>query len=517
MPPRYQSTASEALALLANDLMKKTKHSFSIPRNIQRKLIAGSLLLSLAVVPHLAKAGIADVAGGAKRGDTRPNVIMVIFDDLNDWVGPLGGHPDVITPNFDRLAERGISFTNAHVQTPVCMSSRNSFFSGKQPYQLGSYNLQPYYRDLTAVEEGDSLPEHLVSNGYRTFASGKFFHGPTMGEPFTGLGVPEPELPPGDPARAEPGDSINWHDWIWDWGPVDARDEDMPDYRRALEIAGYLKEDIQEPFFIGTNVYQPHVPLHVPQKYFDLYDPEVIHLPDMTEADLKDLGPSGRSMALSGTPRDPTHAALLEDDPGNPKSFVHAYLANITFADACLGVILDAVDASPYADNTYVIAFSDNGFHLGEKQHWAKRTLWHESTRIPLLIAGPGIEPGIVSDRPVGLIDLYPTLVELLGLSERGGLAGHSIVPQIEEPTAERAVPVISTWMPGNHAVRTTRWVYIEYADGEAELYDRLTDHEETTNLINDASLSGVVAELSKWIPKEHADFVRSPRNNSKQ
>jgi len=539
-------------------------HSMASPRSPGRFLklpLLQWILASCAVSISQGAPSTTTVESGQAGKGSGPNVIMVIFDDLNDWVGPTAGHPDVITPNFDRLAALGISFTNAHNQTPVCMSSRNSFFSGKQPFTLGSYNLQPYYRDLTAVDVGDSLPEHFAAHGYRTFASGKFFHGPTKGEFFTGLGVPAPQLPEGDPQRAEPPHPLNWPDWIWDWGPVDARDEDMPDYRRALEIAAYLRQDIAEPFFIGTNVYQPHVPMHVPRKYFEMYDPASVHLPDMSPRALAGLGPAGRAMALASTLRDPSHRALTGEKtmvtvpqvpapgkttgsvvtgaggepsgelsetlppeerkaqgveighPDNPRSVVQAYLANVTFADACLGVILDAWEDSPYRENTYIIAFSDNGFHLGEKQHWAKRTLWHESTRTPLLIAGPGIEPGSVSDRPVGLIDLYPTLIELLELPDKEGLEGLSFVPQIRDPDADRPVPVLTTWMPGNHSVRTTRWVYIEYADGEAELYDRLADHEETDNLIADPQYADVVTDLARWVPREHADFVRSPRN----
>lgn len=440
-----------------------------------------------------------------------PNVLMIIVDDLNDWVGPTGGHPDVITPNFDRLAKQGITFTNAHNQAPVCMASRNSFFSGKQPWNLGSYNLQPFYRDLTAVEEGASMPEHFKANGYYTHATGKFFHGPAKGNPFTGLPLPAPALPEGDTKRATPPHPLNWDKAIWDWGPVEASDTDMPDYRRALEIAAYLRQPIDKPFFLGTNLYQPHVPMHVPQKYFAMYDRELIHIPEGAEEDLADLGPTGRAMALAGSFSDPSHADLLADSPSHPRDLVHAYLANVTFMDACLGVILDALEESPHANNTIIVVFGDNGWHVGEKQHWGKRTLWHESTRIPLILAGPGIPADTSSDQPAGLIDLYPTLLDLTGLPSRQGLEGTSLLPQIKKPDFPRSVPVLTTWQPGNHSVRTHQWVLIEYADGEMELYNRLQDPEEKFNLIGSASLAPIIEELRRWVPRSHVPHIRSP------
>lgn len=440
----------------------------------------------------------------------QPNVLMIIVDDLNDWVGPTGGHPDVLTPNFDRLAAQGINFTNAHNQAPVCMASRNSFLSGKQPWNLGSYNLQPFYRDLEAVEAGESLPGYFKAHGYYTHATGKFFHGPPKGEPFTGLPLPEPELPEGDPSRATPPEPMNWDAPIWDWGSVKASDMDMPDYRRALAIAEYLKQPMDRPFFLGTNFYQPHVPMHVPAKYFSLYNPQAIRLPEDPKEDLSDLGPSGRAMALAGSFSDPTHLQLMEDDPENWRNLVHAYLANVSFVDACLGVILDALEAGPHARNTIVVLFSDNGWHLGEKLHWGKRTLWHESTRTPLILAGPGIVPGTVSDQPAGLIDLYPTLLDLAGLPPRDGLEGVSLHPQIIQPETPRDTPVLTTWQPGNHSVRTHRWVYIEYADGEQELYDRLVDPQERTNLARKPELASILAELSQWVPREHVPHIRS-------
>ena len=187
------------------------------------------------------------------------------------------------------------------------------------------------------------------------------------------------------------------------------------------------------------------------------------------------------------------------------RSLTHAYLASVSFVDHCVGIVLDALKSSPHAHNTLIVLWSDHGFHLGEKQHWAKRTLWEESTRVPLLIAGPGIQPDAPCKEPASLIDLYPTLAELCGLPRAKHLEGVSLVPQLINPKKDRRQPAITSSYFGNHAIRSRDWRLIVYEDGAKELYDHRNDSDEFRNLANDPAHQSILNELAKWLPKNAA------------
>ncbi|MBN2451012.1 MAG: sulfatase [Lentisphaeria bacterium] len=440
---------------------------------------------------------------------SRPNVLLIVADDLNDWTSTHGGHPQAQTPHHERLARRGVTFLNAHVQAPVCTASRNSFLSGKLPSSLGSYDLRPHYDELDGVQVGDSLPEHFAANGYATLGAGKVFHGgAAKGEPFT---TPWPAARPSGSVRPpfrRPPRLLNWTQPVWDWGAVEAEDEDMPDYRRALQVADFLSRPGPRPFFAAVGISMPHVPIYAPRKYFDLHPLDGLVLPESSAEDLDGLPAEGVALATH-IAADPGIAALEES--GKWASLVQAYLAGVTFVDACLGVILDGLDAGPQRDNTIVIVFGDNGWHLGEKRHLAKRTLWHESTRTPMIVATPGGRPGSVCRQPAGPVDLYPTLVELCGLSPRAGLDGVSLLPQLRHPDAPRREPVLSTWLAGNHAVRTEKWTYIRYRNGGEELYDARHDPDERHNLATDPRFLPVTRELAAWLPEQHAGNRTAP------
>ncbi|MCP5119439.1 MAG: sulfatase-like hydrolase/transferase, partial [bacterium] len=224
----------------------------------------------------------------------------------------------------------------------------------------------------------------------------------------------------------------------------------------------FLGRNHDKPFFAGVGTFRPHIPLYVPRGYFDMYPIDAIQLPEVPEDDLGDVPPEGLELARA------RRADLRKtQESGKWKHLIQAYLASITYADAQLGRLLDALDRSPHRDNTIVVYWSDHGWHLGEKEHIHKSTLWEEATRVPLIIRAPGVGPaGERCSRPAGLIDIYPTLIELCGLTEKPELDGRSLVPLLRDPSAEWPYPVITTYRPGQHAVRSERWRYIRYSDG---------------------------------------------------
>jgi len=433
---------------------------------------------------------MASVATAAER----PNVLLISVDDLNDWVGCLDGHPQSRTPNIDRLAQNGTLFENAHCQSPVCNPSRASMMTGRYPHSSGVYFLSPDLRQAPVLKDVATMPEVFAANGYRTMATGKLFH--TGDKRF----FQEYQRSGGfGPRPAKKISQPHGHP-LWDWGVYPESDDDMPDRKAAKWAAEKLSQPGDEPFFMGVGFYRPHVPMYAPQKWFDLHPRNEIQLPLVREDDRNDL--SQYAIDLTNLRHvSPTHEWIT--GAGQWEHAVQAYLASVTFADDCLGIVLDALAASDHADNTIVVLFSDHGFHLGEKQRWAKRTLWEDGTRVPVIISAPGITPGQRSNRPVELIDLFPTLLELAGLPADADQQGDSLVPLLKSPAAEWDHPAITSFGPGNYAVRSTRYRFIEYHDGSRELYDHETDPHEWNNLATDEKYAGVIAEHAASIPKE--------------
>jgi arylsulfatase A-like enzyme len=423
---------------------------------------------------------------------------MICLDDLNDWVGFLGGHPEVRTPHMDRLAKRSCNFTNAHCVVPVCSCSRVSIMSGLHATTHGSYEFGPSYQSIPSLKNATCLQQYFKNHGYRTYSGGKVLHHGFKG---TLKGAIDVDLGrSGGPRRKS---KINWPGGPWDWGAFPATDEQMQDFQLAQKTAAVLQEKHEQPFFISAGIFRPHVPLLVPQKWFDLYDREKITLPKAPRSDLDDLPPNLRGKINV----EPTHEEVLKHKSW--RGMIHAYLASISFADHCVGTILEGLDQGPNRNNTIVILWSDHGFHLGEKHQWAKRTLWEESTRVPFLILAPGFKAGTKCPEAVSLLDLYPTLIELCELPENETLDGVSLVPQLKNREAPRKRPVITSSFHGNHSVRTRDWRLIQYADGARELYDHRKDSDEFTNLAGDSDYSEIVKNLMKWLPKEIAPEVR--------
>ena len=451
--------------------------------------------------------------------DDRPNVLFIAVDDLNDWVGCLGGHPQALTPNIDRLAARGMLFTNAHCAASLCNPSRTSVLTGTYPSTNGVHGNQQDWRQSPFLEGHETLPEYFHNRGYWTGGCGKLFHanhGGECGAPNGGhgglRGFNQPEawserFPSKDRQLAMPPvmPGQNYNDleiWHWDWGPIEVEDDLTEDGQAVSWAESVLRaqnfDDGQ--FFLAVGIYKPHGPWYCPREYFDQHPLGAIELPALNPADDLDDVPMIAKRYLGGG--GDYHSRILTD--GIYDDAIQAYLANVTFADAMVGRLLDALDESGEADNTVIVLWSDHGWHLGEKQKWHKGTNWEEGTRVPMIVVAPGVaEPGSICAQPVSLVDLYPTLLELGGLPEYTRLDGHSLVPQLGAPARPTERPAYTINGGRHQSVRSDRWRYIRYSDGSEELYDHESDPTEYTNLAGLPEHAALKAELATWFPDE--------------
>lgn len=462
-------------------------------------------------VPIIAALLIAAATLSSAFAAERPNVLFIAVDDWNHWVGCLG-HPQAKTPNVDRLAERGMLFTNAHCTVSVCNPSRAAVMTGLRPETTGVF--ENSHRLRKKVPDLVTLPQHFRAHGYRAEGGGKIYHdvppfcddsqswddyfwwnehGPKGGKAGGGFRspysiAPDPELP-GRPIR----EITKLTKRNFEWGGVDQAEEDWPDFQVASWASEFLTKPQAKPFFLAVGIFRPHVPWFNPQKYFDLYPEDEIELPPVKEDDVDDLGEWARKRAMD---RNSKHDKVIEF--GEWKAAVQAYLASISHADANIGRVLDALDSGPHKDNTIIVLWSDHGYHLGEKGHWHKRTLWERATHVPLIVVAPDVtQPGQRCAQPVNLIDLYPTLVELCGVPQREELAGHSLFPLLRDPNAHWDHPSITTYLAGNHAVRSKHWRYIRYATGDEELYDHRNDPNEWNNLAGNKEFDSIRQKLA--------------------
>lgn len=444
-----------------------------------------------------------------------PDVLLITIDDLNDWVGPLAGHPQALTPNLDRLAERGMTFTNAHTAAPLCNPSRTAFMTGLRPSTSGVYDNGPDWRTLDVFDGIRTLPGHFQDQGYETYGAGKLFHAHTYAPAgFFGLNdtsawnafypalnrqLPDEVGPPIRPANANPGF------FGFDWSNVWVDDAAMGDGQVVGWVERRMAEVTNGPRFLAAGIYRPHLPWYIPQAYLDMHPLEQIELPTTIENDLGDVPEFARTARAQGNEMQDW---VLEQ--GVWAEAVQAYLASTSFADAMVGRLLDALDASGTAGNTIVVLMSDHGFHLGEKHRWRKSSLWNESTHVPLIIVAPGVTvPGSRSGKPVSLLDVYPTLTELAGVPVPDHLEGTSLLPLIEDPDAEWDHVAITTESFGNHSVRGERYRYTRYADGSEEVYDLEADPNEWTNLADDPAMVGVKQRLSARLPEVNVRLQR--------
>lgn len=435
----------------------------------------------------------------------KPNVLFIAIDDLNDWVGPLGGHPQVKTPHMDALAARGTTFTNAHCQAPLCNPSRTSILTGLRPSTTGVYALAPWFRTAEKFKDHTTLFQWFHNNGYTTISTGKVFHSGYPPKQNRAAEVDEW----GPDGRIQPRPKVKLVETpdpipLMDWGVFPEKDEDCFDYDIATWAVKKLKEPPKGPWFFAVGFQHPHVPCYAPQKWFDLYPVDKLILPKVKADDRDDL-PRFASYLHWKLP-EPRLKWLQENKQWAP--LVRAYLASISFVDAQVGRVLDALKASDLEKNTIVVLWGDHGWHLGEKGITGKNTLWERSTRVPLIFAGPDIAANARCARPAELLDVYPTLLDLCGLPANKLTEGISLGPQLRDARAPRERPAITTHNAGNHGVRTEKWRYIVYADGSEELYDEVNDPNEWKNLANNPDFADVKKQLAKWAPAKSAPPV---------
>ncbi len=429
----------------------------------------------------------------AEESSLKPNVLFIAVDDLNHWVGHLDGHPGTLTPNIDRLAARGVSFRRAYTAAPLCNPSRVSLLTGVMPARSGVYGNGEALRKH--LPDAVTLPAYFRQHGYSVKGGGKIFHlGPgderIWDEYFSAAKSPLTKSPLTQSTAATKSRLVDAAGMWAPWGPSESDPRTMADARIADRIVGELKAQHDKPFFLAYGTFRPHLAWRVPGKYFELHPLDSVVLPKVIENDLDDIPPFGRRLAAEvldvsnnrnfAAPGG-DHANVLRHDQWHLA--VQGYLASITFADAQVGRVLDALAQSPHADNTIVVLWGDHGYHLGQKEHWRKHTLWEDALRTTLVIAAPDAKRDVRSSRVVSLIDLYPTLIDLAGLEPRQGMDGQSLVPLLHKPDRPWPRPAISTFGYQNHSVRTERWRYIRYHDGTEELYDHDVDPNEWTNL----------------------------------
>jgi choline-sulfatase len=462
------------------------------------------------------------VAEADARAADRLNVLFIAVDDMNDWVGAMG-NTQAKTPHIDRLARGGVVFRNAHTAATYCTPSRTALMTGLYPSTTGCYGEEVFFH---ANPEWTDLPAYFKAHGYKTRGGGKLYHhmpgyvDQRGWDDFFfwkeanrnkgwcvdswGEGAPNPPRRPNSPAtielmeqlkaRGQKKDVTSFLDYA---ALPNELEEKMADTLCANWAVGLLKQRHEKPFFLGFGLYAPHKPNYAPKKYFDLYPLADLELPPLNEDDLDDLPPQALEWAL----RRKRHGYDRLVRNNCLKECVQGYLAAISYADAMIGRVLTALDASPYANNTIVVLWSDNGYHNREKMQWAKHTLWERTSNVPLIFAGPGIAPGVV-DTPVSLVDVYPTLVDLCGLPRKAGLDGVSLKGTLTSPRRAKDRTVFEMDAHGT-AVIAGNWHYIRYVKGdEEELYSMRDDPRQWTNLAADPKFAKRLEKMRAMLPK---------------
>ena len=448
---------------------------------------------------------------GASGAGRRRSVLFIAVDDMNNDLGCFG-HPLVKSPNIDRLAAWGMRFERAYCQFPLCSPSRSSILTGLRPDGTRVFDLQYHFRqDLPNLV---TLPQMFQQNGYYVARVGKMYHYGNPGDIGTNglddrVSWQERFNPAGRDKTALEPDIMNYTpkrglgssmSFLADKTGTDVQHTDG---KVADQVIRLLEEHKDKPFFIGAGFYKPHCPWVTPKKYFDLSPMDPIELPKITPETPRDYP----KPALASTQPWPYFGVT----PEQARECKRAYYAAISFVDAQIGRVLDAVDRLGLRDNTILVFWSDHGYHLGEHGLWFKQSCFEESARVPLIIAMPGQKTaGQASTRPVELVDLYPTLAELTGLTPPKNLEGFSLRSLIDDPKAQWSHPAYTQVQRGannpGHSVRTERWRYTEWAFGASgqELYDHDSDPQELHNLAGDAKYADVVAQMKALLKQVH-------------
>ena len=508
---------------------------------------------------------------------TKPNFIFMIADDLNDSIGVMAGHPQTKTPNIDELASRGVMFRNAQVNSPICGPSRASLLTGLAPHTTGYYGynfIEDHWRDNPSLKHAVTIPEHFRSAGYKILITGKIYHNnqedvslwytqgipPDWGPwPWDGSrddgyehgtlspwrnSLPHPSMPEGygiDNSYASLRDVPNvapdadkgipgYKGWRLFFEPFkynNPKDRDlMPDELNTKWVKEQLKQQHEKPFFMLVGFNRPHTPMYVPQKYLDRFPIKNLTLPKVKTDDLNDVAKGLKRDDISLSTQGYgyfKYDQLTEHGDEKLREWVQAYLASVNFVDEQVGKIVEALNKSDYANNTYVVFTSDHGYHLGEKEMVFKNTPWEESARVPLIVYGPSVDKGKTLAQPVSLIDLFPTFIDLADIPEHPNrktnqiaLSGYSMAPLLNgKPwlgpnvalTSVAGKDQLSMREPGKiekqyHSIRSEHFRYILTPNGGEELYDHRADPNEWTNLANEKNYQTIKAKLKMELAK---------------
>jgi iduronate 2-sulfatase len=439
----------------------------------------------------------------------RPNVLLIMSDDLNNNLGTYG-HAIVKTPNIDRLARRGVRFDRAYNQYPLCNPSRASLLTGLRPDTVRIYELVTQFR--ANKPDAVTLPQLFQKNGYTAARVGKIYHYGVPGQ----IGTPGLDDPPSwnvavNPRGVDKDEEPLLTNYTPGRGPglgsalafhaSNARDEEHTDGKVASETIALLESNKDRPFFIAAGFYRPHCPYIAPQKYFDMYPLARIKVPPVSTESLAQY-PQAAFFTQ------PPNWGLTEQQE---REVIRAYYASISFMDANVGRLLDALDRLKLTENTIVVFMSDHGYSLGEHGQWMKQLLFEESARSPLIIAGPGVRAkAAASPRVVEYLDLYPTLADLAGVAPPREIEGRSLRPLLQQPDAAWNHPALTQVRRGNgsdgffmgYSIRTERWRYTEWDDSRrgTELYDEKADSGELHNRAGDAAYADIVQELKSLL-----------------
>ena len=488
--------------------------------NVTKKIL-GTLLLTLLTSVCSAQELKADVEAPAKKMD----VLFIAIDDMNDWTTVFDKNNPIQTPNLERLAARGAFFEKAYCASASCNPSRTATLTGLRPSTSGVYhNPDPWAEMLPDVI---TLPQAFKHNGYAAIGAGKIFtHGKAGAEQKDNPSFDAfYKLQPAGKSKLHADKPhMNYNGYpdgkrFFDWGEHDTdkqADEHTVEYVNEV-MASHPRE---KPLFLAAGIYRPHMPFFAPPRTFEKYPFNTLRMPPIPENDLADVPPLGVEMARISLSEWNYTSQKPDDHPGSLKKMVQSYQAASDFADEMVGRLLDQLDKTGRAENTIIVLWSDHGYHLGDKTSCGKTTLWEKANHVPFIIVAPGItQPGTRIDTPVGLVDIYPTLLDLAGLPTKPGLDGQSLVPLLKNPQAKWDRPALMTEGRGNHAVRSRDWRYIRYKDDTEELYDCKTDDPwNHTNLLageDRDKYASVVAEHQKWLPETEAP-EREPRHKSK-
>ncbi|MEC3907052.1 sulfatase [Tamlana sp. 2201CG12-4] len=449
-------------------------------------------------------------------GQKNPNVLFIAIDDLNDYVNCMNGSIKVPTPNIDKLAQKGTLFTNAHCQAPICGPSRASIMTGLYPSTSGNY-LQLKDIDIKkgskALNKAIFMPDYFEQHGYKTMAVGKIYHNGDAANTFDEYGGKFAWMGPKPKERFNYDPSKIDHKvgrTQTDWGAYPEHDSLMTDFKSAKWAVNKLHQKHDKPFFLAVGFVRPHVPWYAPQKWFDMFPLDSIETPPYTKDDFDDIPPFARK--VSDAPMMPTTDELIKS--GEWKNAVQAYMACIAFVDAQVGKVLDALENSEHADNTVIVLWADHGYHLGEKNRFAKQALWERDTRTLLIFKDVNGNGEKKCTAPVQLLDIYPTLIDMCKLPSLELLEGHSLTKLIKSPKKKWNYPSLSFYGEGNIAIRDKRFRLIKYEDGSLELYDMKNDPNEWNNLAKDIGYKKTIQRLTKYIPSNWAPLSEYSKYN---